>query len=204
MKVMLFAAGLGTRLRPLTDTMPKAMVPVDGRPLIDICLHHLIEQGASEVVVNVHHFAQQIIDYINAHEWRIPVRISDESEELLNTGGGLRKAGELFSDDGQPILIHNVDILSNAPIQEFYKNHLTHDATLLVSEAIRNATYSLTTTCAYADGQILLRARYVVLLPTLNPKNCIAMLSRAFTCFRHDSLLSWNTILRLSPSWTSI
>lgn len=134
MKVMLFAAGLGTRLRPLTDTMPKAMVPVGGRPLIDICLHHLIEQGASEVVVNVHHFAQQIIDYINAHEWRIPVRISDESEDLLNTGGGLRKAGELFSDDGQPILIHNVDILSNAPIQEFYKNHLTHDATLLVSE----------------------------------------------------------------------
>lgn len=134
MKVMLFAAGLGTRLRPLTDTMPKAMVPVGGRPLIDICLHHLIEQGASEVVVNVHHFAQQIIDYINAHEWCIPVRISDESEELLNTGGGLRKAGELFSDDGQPILIHNVDILSNAPIQEFYKDHLTHDATLLVSE----------------------------------------------------------------------
>ena len=61
---MLFAAGLGTRLRPLTDTMPKAMVPVGGRPLIDIVLQHLIKQGATEVVVNVHHFAQQIIDYI--------------------------------------------------------------------------------------------------------------------------------------------
>lgn len=134
MKVMLFAAGLGTRLRPLTNTMPKAMVPVDGRPLIDIVTNHLISQGATEIVVNVHHFGQQIIDFIDQHEWPIPVRISDERDELLNTGGGLRKAQSLFTDDGEPILIHNVDILSNAPLTDFYKENTSHDATLMVSQ----------------------------------------------------------------------
>lgn len=134
MKVMLFAAGLGTRLRPLTDTMPKAMVPVDGRPLIDIVLNYLISQGATEVVVNVHHFAQQIVDFVTQHKWPIPVKISDESSRLLNTGGGLRQAEHLFSPTSQPILIHNVDILSNASLYSFYENNQEADATLLVSE----------------------------------------------------------------------
>jgi N-acetyl-alpha-D-muramate 1-phosphate uridylyltransferase len=134
MKVMLFAAGLGTRLRPLTDTMPKAMVPVAGRPLIDIVLRHLIAQGATEVVVNVHHFAQQIVDFVKQHEWPVPVRISDETDELLNTGGGLRHAAPLFAQDGAPILIHNVDILSNAPIAAFYKQNLQADSTQMVSQ----------------------------------------------------------------------
>lgn len=131
---MLFAAGLGTRLRPLTDTMPKAMVPVDGRPLIDIVMNNLIRQGATEIVVNVHHFAQQIIDFIVSHSWSVPVKISDESEQLLNTGGGLLHASSMFSDDGLPILIHNVDILSNAPLQTFYRENLQADATLMVSQ----------------------------------------------------------------------
>lgn len=133
MKVMLFAAGLGTRLRPLTDTMPKAMVPVGGRPLIDIVLNHLIAQGATEVVVNVHHFAQQIIDYIDKRHWQVPITISDESRKLLNTGGGLRKAEHLFTSNTAPILIHNVDILSNASIKSLYQNNQEADATLLVS-----------------------------------------------------------------------
>ncbi len=131
---MLFAAGLGTRLRPLTNTMPKAMVPVANRPLIDIVLRHLIAQGATEVVVNVHHFAEQIIHYVESHTWPIPVRISDESEQLLNTGGGLRHAAPLFSADESPILIHNVDILSNAPLREFFHQNQQAEATLLVSE----------------------------------------------------------------------
>lgn len=131
---MLFAAGLGTRLRPLTDTMPKAMVPVDGRPLIEIVTKHLISQGATEIIVNVHHFGQQIIDFIDQHSWSIPIRISDERDALLNTGGGLRKAQSLFTDDGEPILIHNVDILSNAPLADFYRENTSHDATLMVSQ----------------------------------------------------------------------
>lgn len=134
MKVMLFAAGLGTRLRPLTDTMPKAMVPVDGRPLIAIVMNNLIRQGATEIVVNVHHFAQQIIDFIASQSWRIPVKISYEREQLLNTGGGLLHAAPLFTANDAPILIHNVDILSNAPLQDFYQHNLQADATLMVSQ----------------------------------------------------------------------
>lgn len=136
MKVMLFAAGLGTRLRPLTNTMPKAMVPINNRPLIDIVLKHLIAQGATEVVVNVHHFAQQIIDYINHNQWPIPITISDETQELLNTGGGLRHAEPCFSATNSPILIHNVDILSNANLKAFYLNNQDADATLLVSNRV--------------------------------------------------------------------
>lgn len=131
---MLFAAGLGTRLKPLTDSMPKAMVPVAGKPLIDHVMRRLISQGATEVVVNVHHFAHQIIDFLRAADYGISVRISDESDALLDTGGGLRKAARLFTDDARPILIHNVDILSNADLRAFYQAALNEDAALLVSE----------------------------------------------------------------------
>lgn len=131
---MLFAAGLGTRLKPLTDHMPKALVPVGGRPLIDIVMDRLIAEGATEVVVNVHHFAEQLIDHIAAARWPIPVRISDERAALLDTGGGLRQAARLFTADDAPILIHNVDILSNAPLRAFYEAHRTADAALMVSQ----------------------------------------------------------------------
>lgn len=134
MKVMLFAAGLGTRLKPITDTMPKAMVPVDGRPLLDITLTNLVKAGATEVVVNVHHFAEQIIAYVQKHDWGVPVKISDERACLLDTGGGLLHAASLFSSDEAPILIHNVDILSNVDLRAFYQAHQDDDAALLVSE----------------------------------------------------------------------
>lgn len=131
---MLFAAGLGTRLKPLTDHMPKALVPVGGRPLIDIVMDRLIAEGATEVVVNIHHFAEQLIDHIAAARWPIPVRISDERDALLDTGGGLRQAARLFTADDAPILIHNVDILSNAPLRAFYEAHRKADAALMVSQ----------------------------------------------------------------------
>lgn len=134
MKVMLFAAGLGTRLRPLTDTMPKALVPIDGHPLLEITLTRLRSAGASEVVVNVHHFGQQIIDYLQKHDFGLRIQISDERATLLNTGGGLRKALPLFSPDEQPVLIHNVDILSNAPLAAFYQMQPQADVLLMVSE----------------------------------------------------------------------
>lgn len=132
---MLFAAGLGTRLKPLTDTMPKAMVPVGNRPLIDIVLHKLIDAGASEIVINVHHFAEQIISYVNSHEWNAKVYISDESKKLLDTGGGIKHAASQFTQDNRPILIHNVDILSNANLTELYNTHANSDcdAMLLIS-----------------------------------------------------------------------
>jgi NDP-sugar pyrophosphorylase family protein len=130
---MIFAAGLGTRLKPLTDTMPKALVPVGGKPLIDIVVEKLKAQGYSRFVVNVHHFAQQIIEHVALQDYAPLVRFSDETPELLETGGGLKKAAPLFEEDA-PILIHNVDILDNVDYGWFSRQHLPdEDAVLLVS-----------------------------------------------------------------------
>lgn len=133
MQAMIFAAGLGTRLKPLTDTMPKALVPVGGEPLLAHVAQRLKEAGCGLTVVNVHHFAGQIIDYLKAHDFGLDVRISDESDHLLDTGGGIRHAQQLFHPN-LPILIHNVDILSNVNLRRFYDLHQEHDATLLVSD----------------------------------------------------------------------
>lgn len=134
MKALIFAAGLGTRLKPLTDTMPKALVPLHGEPLLAHTLRRLIGSGATEAVVNVHHFGEQIIDYLARTDWGIPVGISDERGALLETGGGLRKAAPLFHEPDAPILIHNVDILSNADLGALYAAAAPHDAFLLVSD----------------------------------------------------------------------
>lgn len=132
-QVMILAAGLGTRLKPLTDTMPKALVPVGGSPLLDINIRKLQAQGYDRFVVNVHHFAQQIIDYVTQQDYAPLVHFSDEREQLLETGGGLKKARNLFRDD-EPILIHNVDILDNVDYGWFSRQHQTdEDAVLLVS-----------------------------------------------------------------------
>ena len=117
---MLFAAGLGTRLKPLTDTMPKALVPVAGQPLLWHVVTKLKAAGFERIVVNVHHFAQQIIDYLAANQnFGLDILISDEREQLLETGGGIKKALPLFDPDS-PILIHNVDILSNVDLSALY------------------------------------------------------------------------------------
>ena len=130
---MIFAAGLGTRLKPLTDHMPKALVEVGGKPLLDIVIDKLREQGYDRFVVNVHHFAEQIEEHVEAAEYAPLVRISDERSLLLETGGGLKKAAPLFADE-EPILIHNVDILSNVDFGWFSRQHLPdEDAVLLVS-----------------------------------------------------------------------
>ncbi len=133
-QAMIFAAGLGTRLRPLTDTMPKALVCVGGKPLLAHVLQRIKEAGFERAVVNVHHFPQQIISYLNDNPVDgLQVLVSDESDALLETGGGIRKAFPLFSSDSN-ILIHNVDILSNVDLADFYQQAMTGQATLLVSE----------------------------------------------------------------------
>ena len=121
MQAMIFAAGMGTRLKPLTDTMPKALVRVGGEPLIKHVIQNLSEAGVDRIVVNVHHFAQQIIDYLTENDnFGLDIRISDESAGLLETGGGIKHAAQLFAPDA-PILIHNVDILSNVDLRRFYQ-----------------------------------------------------------------------------------
>ena len=133
-QAMILAAGLGTRLKPLTDTMPKALVPVGGRPLLDWNIRKLQAQGYDRFIVNIHHFAQQIRDYVVQQDYAPLVRFSDESDELLETGGGLKKAQNLFRDD-EPILIHNVDILDNVDYEWFRRQHQAdEDAVLLVSK----------------------------------------------------------------------
>lgn len=134
MKAMIFAAGLGTRLKPITDTMPKALVPLCGEPL----LHHLIcklrASGYDEIVVNVHHFADQIRQYLASHDFGVRICISDETDLLRETGGGIRHARELLCTDG-PFLVHNVDILSDLDLG-WFRSRMRPDAlaTLLVSE----------------------------------------------------------------------
>ena len=123
---MIFAAGLGTRLKPLTDTMPKALVPLGGKPLIQWQVEKLRDAGITHIVVNVHHFADQIIDAIKAHNsWGCDIRISDERDQLLDTGGGLRKAyldGLFAGYEEEPVLACNVDILSTIDLQALTTN----------------------------------------------------------------------------------
>ena len=132
-QAMILAAGLGTRLKPLTDSMPKALVPVGDRPLLDLNIRKLQGQGYDRFVVNIHHFAQQIVDYVGEQDYAPLVHFSDETEALLETGGGLKKAAPLFVDD-EPVLIHNVDILDNVNYDWFSRQHQQdEDAVLLVS-----------------------------------------------------------------------
>ena len=137
-QVMIFAAGLGTRLKPLTDTMPKALVRVGGQPLLWHVIMKLKAAGYERMVVNVHHFADQIIDYLESNgNFGVDIRISDERDGLLETGGGIKKALPLF-DPESPILIHNVDILSNLDF-----NTLPTDAPLLVVSPRQTKRYLL-------------------------------------------------------------
>ncbi|WP_294082261.1 nucleotidyltransferase family protein [Proteiniphilum sp. UBA5384] len=120
MKAMIFAAGLGTRLKPLTNTMPKALVPVGGKPLLQHTIEKLKASGFDEIIINVHHFAGQIIDFVEAnHCFGIHIEFSDEREKLLDTGGGIKKTAPFFNDN-KPFLVHNVDILSNIDLRKLY------------------------------------------------------------------------------------
>lgn len=135
MNAMIFAAGLGTRLRPLTNDKPKALVEFKGQPMLWYAIKNVIEAGAVRVVINAHHFAEQIIEYVNSKQWGCEILISDESDCLLDTGGGLVKAQPLFIP-GKPVLIQNADILIKTNIKDVIKWHEEHqcDATLLVKD----------------------------------------------------------------------
>ena len=145
MKAMIFAAGLGTRLKPLTDTLPKALVPVCEKPLIEHVARKLFASGISEAVVNIHYFADKVEEWVKSQDWiavsrsemadgKMLVEISDERELLLETGGAVLHARRYLEGCGK-FLIHNVDILSNCDIR-WFESQVKEDAlaTLLVSE----------------------------------------------------------------------
>jgi NDP-sugar pyrophosphorylase family protein len=122
MKAMVLAAGLGTRLRPLTDHCPKALVKVGGRTLLEIALARLRSFGVREVIVNVHHFAEMVEEYLAANgNFGMRIEISRE-QELLDTGGGLKKAAWFFAVD-EPFILHNVDVLSTIDLQRMARAH---------------------------------------------------------------------------------
>lgn len=112
MKAMLLAAGLGTRLKPLTDHVPKALVEVGGITLLERSIHYLKKFGVADMILNVHHFSDQIARFLEAKDFGISITLSDESDRLLDTGGGLKKAAWFF-DDGRPFLVYNTDVLTD-------------------------------------------------------------------------------------------
>jgi mannose-1-phosphate guanylyltransferase len=127
MKAMILAAGLGTRLRPLTEHRPKALVEVAGRPLLEITLSRLRAYGIREVIINVHHFADMILEYLKAnHNFGMRIEISRE-EVLLDTGGGLKKAAHFFLEDArrmeEPFILHNVDVISTIDLRRMAQFH---------------------------------------------------------------------------------
>lgn len=142
---MIFAAGLGTRLKPLTDTMPKALLPIAGKTLLQWQIEKLHNAGIREIVVNVHHFADQIIDYLHANEnFGCQIAVSDERGQLLETGGGLYKAADLLCDGSNaPVLACNVDILSNIRIEDLEKSYRSDMLGLLVVSRRQTQRYLL-------------------------------------------------------------
>lgn len=136
MKALLFAAGLGTRLKTYTQDKPKALVTLAGKPLLQHAIEHLKEFGITDITVNVFHFADQVINFINKHNsFEIAIHISDEREQLLDTGGGLKKAAE-FLKGNEPVLIYNVDVISNLNLFELLNYHEQNNA--LATLVVRN------------------------------------------------------------------
>lgn len=124
MKAMIFAAGHGTRLKPLTDSKPKALVEINKITLLEHTINKLIACGVSEIIINVHAFADQIIAFLNSkNRFNIRIEISDERDLLLETGGGLKKAAWFFNNN-KPFIVHNVDILSDIDLNEMIQQHI--------------------------------------------------------------------------------
>ncbi len=140
MKAMIFAAGKGTRLKPLTDNTPKALVKVNGTPMLEIIIKKLIKSGVNEIIINVHYLADQIIDFLKLNNnFGVRIEISHEKEELLDTGGGLKKASWFF-DDNEPFILHNVDVISNINLKGMIDFHNKNKA--LATLAVRKRTSS--------------------------------------------------------------
>ena len=132
---MILAAGMGTRLKPITNSIPKALVPVLGKPLLERVIDKLKAAGFDEIIINIHHFADQIIEFVESNNnFGIRIEFSDERQKLLDTGGAVKKA-QWFFNKNEPVLIHNVDILSTIDLSDVFQQHIINNvlATLVVS-----------------------------------------------------------------------
>ena len=150
MQAFIPAAGWGTRLLTLTEHRPKALVEVGGVPLLKIAIDNLVRQGVTRIVVNVHHFADMLIDYLQSYDWGTEVLVSNEKDKLLDTGGGLKKAAPLFKRD-EPILIHNVDILSRINFRDLVELHQQDGNFVTLAVSVRDTSRFL----LFADNGLL-------------------------------------------------
>lgn len=188
MKAMILCAGLGTRLKPWTLEHPKALVPVAGVPMLKRVSDRLCSMGFDDQTVNVHHFASQIVDYLSENNLRVNhVNISDESECLLDTGGGILHAQKFLASDSEPFLVHNVDILSDADLRSLYNEHKKsgRDVTLLVSD--RNSDRRIV-----FDSDMKLKGWMNVKSGEIRPGN--------LEILKDDVILSFSGIYVMSPS----
>ena len=186
MRAMILAAGLGTRLQPLTDTRPKALVEIAGRTLLEITLSRLRLFGVTEAIVNVHHFADMVVDYLKANNnFGMRTEISRE-EMLLDTGGGLKKAAWFFLEDprrlDEPFVLHNVDVLSSIDLRRMLKFHNEHQALATLAVQSRESSRLL-----LFNEQLELRGRRVAgkddeaTVPTTNPTASQPLQALAFS-----------------------
>ncbi|HKV63744.1 MAG TPA: nucleotidyltransferase family protein [Candidatus Acidoferrum sp.] len=148
MKAMILAAGLGTRLKPLTDTRPKALVELSGRTLLEITINRLQTFGVTELIINVHHFADQVIAYLKSHNnFGLRIEISREDDLLLDTGGGLKKAAWFFLEDSncldEPFLLHNVDVISTIDLRAMLQFHTDNQALATLAVQSRDSSRQL-------------------------------------------------------------
>lgn len=151
---MIFAAGLGMRLMPLTQSKPKALVEIKNKTLLEIAINRLIRYGFDDIIVNVHHFSEQVKTFVSNNEFDASITISDETDLLLDTGGGLLKAKWFFNDQ-QPFLVHNVDIISQTNLSDLYQTHLQSNAIATLCVQQRNTSrYLLFNTQNELSGRI--------------------------------------------------
>lgn len=139
---MILAAGLGTRLKPFTENKPKALIAIKGRPMLGILIDRLSGMGFTDIIINVHHHARQIMDYLQ--QWRnfhINIAVSNEKEELLDTGGGLVNASWFF--DENPFLLHNVDVMTNLDLHDLFRDHVESGALVTLAVKHRNSRRQL-------------------------------------------------------------
>ena len=140
-KAMIFAAGLGTRLKPFTERHPKALAPVNGKPLLQRNIEYMSSYGIKDLIVNVHHFADQIIDFLQSNKsFGLNIDISHEIEGPLETGGGLQHAKWYFENSDKPFFVMNADILTKLDLQAMYDYHVTKKGIATLAVTKRNSS----------------------------------------------------------------
>jgi len=199
---MILAAGLGTRLRPLTDTRPKALVELAGHTLLEITLSRLRIFGVTKVIINVHHFADMVVDYLKSHNnFGMRIEISREDDLLLDTGGGLKKAAWFFLEDphrfDEPFLLHNVDVISNIDFHRVLRFHSEHRALATLTVQSRESSRLL-----LFDDQLQLCGRRISGHDTL-VSDSSSPASRSPLATRH-SPLAFSGIHIISPRLLSM